>query len=92
MLECFKLWCYNRKIVVLDLLYVLEAYNKIPKRYKKVKTIDEIQGEDMTILMIVISIIAYILLWFLIIKCNNIIKKTGEAGNSSRDIIKNQND
>jgi hypothetical protein len=44
----------------------------------------------MTIFMITLAVLAYLALWFFVVKCTKIIKRTDDAGQSSRDIIKNQ--
>ena len=44
----------------------------------------------MAVFMIVVTIVAYCALWYFIIKCNRIIKKTDDSGQSSRDIINKQ--
>ena len=48
------------------------------------------QGADMTIFMITVAVLAYAALWYFVIRCSKIIKRTDDAGQSSRDIIKNQ--
>lgn len=44
----------------------------------------------MTIFMITVAVLAYLALWYFVIRCTKIIKRTNDSGQSSRDIIKNQ--